>query len=469
MTSEVENILSGEVVRKEGTDKVIGVSTANLVADEKGEVPLSKQSAFQITPVQTPLPETVDYEEPTPEVTEELDLGPAQAAPVEPAAPAEPVVPETPFAAEAPVASAPVLPEAPAEVAEEVVPAEVATPAEEVAPAVGESDTITEAPVEVAAPTELGTVDFNSIIPNIPLVDERPQEEVAEESQEEAPVELPAMPEEIMAEAPTTVNNELFVSDQPTPAVAPAEEAVPNAEANPISSGLVEETLDITPQAPELPVAAEEPVLEGMDEPVNEEPLFPDMPELTPDEPAQDNGPIESVPDAGTPDAGTAEVSPEAQELPQGETLETLGIPGLDFTTEATPEEVGLEEEAPIEGIEVAPEGEETVNYGELSVNSEKLDEIIEKLNDISVSLEDIRSKFDISRDATMMQQTPVMDNVAPVVEQPVAPAQEMQAPVVEAPQAPAQQEEYVDALSQIPGYEDAGVDETPIRSGMFI
>ena len=223
MTSEVENILSGEVVRKEGTDKVIGVSTANLITDEKGEVPLSKQSAFQITPVQTPLPETEEYDEVEPEVTEELDLGTPQAAPVEPAAPAEPVVPETPFAAEAPVENAPVLPEEPATPVAETAPEVPAAPAEEPvapvlpeeAPAVGESDTITEEPVEVAAPTELGTVDFNSIIPNIPLVDERPQEEVAEESQEAAPVELPEMPEEIMAEAPTTVNNELFVSDQP--------------------------------------------------------------------------------------------------------------------------------------------------------------------------------------------------------------------------------------------------------------
>ena len=466
MTSEVENILNGEVVRKEGTDKVIGVSTANLMPDEKGEVPLSKQSAFQIEPVQAPLPETVDYEEPTPEVTEELDLGPEQAVPAEPVAP---VVPETPFAAEAPVEGAPVLPEEPATPVEEAAPEVPVAPAEEAAPvlpeeapAVGESDTITEEPVEVAAPTELGTVDFNSIIPNIPLVDERPQEEVAEETQAEAPVELPEMPEEIMAEAPTTVNNELFVDNQPAQPVAQPE-AEPDADLNPISSGAVEETLDITPQAPELPVAQEEPTLEGMDEPVNEEPLFPDMPELASEEPAQAEGPVE-----GVSEEGPKEETPGSPELPQEETLETLGIPGLDFTEEATPEEVPAEEEAPIEGIEVAQEGEPEVNYGELTVNSEKLDEILEKLNDISISLEDIRSKFDISRETTMLPQEPV----APVMETPVvpeAPAQEMQAPVVDAPQAPAQQEEYVDALSQIPGYEDAGVDETPIKAGMFI
>ena len=101
-------------------------------------------------------------------------------------------------------------------------------------------------------------------------------------------------------------------------------------------------------------------------------------------------------------------------------------------------------------------------------LSSMKAEDIADKIINNTLQPEDIRSKFDISRETTMLPQEPV----APVMETPVvpeAPAQEMQAPVVDAPQAPAQQEEYVDALSQIPGYEDAGVDETPIKAGMFI
>ena len=70
MTSEVENILNGEVVRKVNADKAIGISSANLLPDEKGEVPLSKQSAFEMAPVEAPV-----AAEPTAPVMPEVGVG----------------------------------------------------------------------------------------------------------------------------------------------------------------------------------------------------------------------------------------------------------------------------------------------------------------------------------------------------------------------------------------------------------
>lgn len=181
MTSEIENILNGQVVRKVNADKAIGVSTANLMPDEKGEIPLSKQSAFEIpTAAETQSAAPVITEE----VTEEVDLTQST-----PAVPVEETAP--------------------------IIPTPAVTPTESVV-----SDTISEAPVSVTEPTELGGIDFKSAIPNIPFAEEPQVKEPVET--EVKPVELPKMPDTILAEEPTSVDEGLFVDSPVAPQTAPA-------------------------------------------------------------------------------------------------------------------------------------------------------------------------------------------------------------------------------------------------------
>lgn len=436
MISEVENILNGEVVRKVNADKAIGVSSANLSPDEKGEVPLSKQSAFTIETTQTQTAPAMEapVAPAEPEITEELDLTPSTSA--EPVAPVAAPVEATP-AMDTPVPEVPVAPTEP--VAEPTAPVTEA-PAEPAMP----TDILTDAPVDVVPPTELEGVDFNSIIPNIPLVDERPQEET-QEAPAEAPVELPEMPDQILAEAPTTVDNNLFVD-------TPAEPVV--------ETPVVPET-----PTPEVPAAPAAPATE-------EETLFPEMPEL-PEAPVETELPVEETP----------EDTPEAQVETTEEAIE--GLPGVDFTDAPILPEVGTLEETP----EAPSEGEEPQPVNgmmEYKINDERLDEILDRLNNISDSLDVIREKIEERSEVFNNTQTlPAME--APVLETPTLEAPAMEAPVLDTPAAPAgpsleapvfdqpapapteKQEELVDALSQIPGYDVSSVDDTPIQGGMFI
>ena len=412
MTSEVENILNGQVVRgaNASPDKAIGVSTANLLPDEKGEVPLSKQSAFQIvagpTMTETPAAPVAPAE---PEVSEELDLTPS--APVE--APTAPEAPAAP-AAEAPVEAAPEVPAAP------VVPegnTEPVAPEIPAAPAV--SDTISEAPVDVEVPTGLSEVNFDAIIPNIPLVDERqPADVPAEEEKTEPAVELPQMPDQILAEAPTSVDNNLFV-DAPA---APEVPAAPVAEGD-LFDNAVE--LNEQPAVPaegtpgeETPAMTEEPTPEAAPtevpaEPV--EPLFPDMPT----EPVGE--------------AATEPVAPEEPAMP-----EEAEVPGVEFTdTPAEPEApeapVAEEPASPVEGAYVQPNG-----MGVITFSDEKLQEIIDRLDNIYESVNGLKEII-VDRDNRVDLSAPAM----PEVPMPAAPT------MPEAPAMPQQILHYQDKVKK--------------------
>lgn len=168
MTSEVENIMNGVVVRKVAADKAIGVSTSNLMPNEKGEVPLSKQTNFQIvSPTMTQTPSLV---------TEELDLTPSSDKDLgEQESTLTQVTPTVPII----------------------------------------NDIISDNPVDVVAPTQLDGLDIDSIIPNIPFVsDEDVKKETVEGTVEENNAELPSMPETILAEEPTGIDDNLFVNVQ---------------------------------------------------------------------------------------------------------------------------------------------------------------------------------------------------------------------------------------------------------------
>ena len=187
LTSEVENIMNGSVIRKEGAiDKAIGVSTINLEPDVNGMVPLSNQSAFQL---------------------------------------------------------------------------ETSTLSQPQAP----KDTLEEVPISVAPTENLGS--FNIPSPAAQIVNE----EIPEAEKVDVPlnIAMPQMPDTILAEEPSSVNNDLFATTQienPTPAPAeveptpaPAEVVAAPAEAAPTPSidGVVPAPAEVAPTpAPAEVVAA---------------------------------------------------------------------------------------------------------------------------------------------------------------------------------------------------------------------
>ena len=99
LTSEVENILNGQLESKTENLKAIGVSTANLLPDQNGEVPLSKQGAFSIknstSEVQSEVPSTQPVVTPSQvETTPSNLVEPIAAVSTETPVSAQPAVPE---------------------------------------------------------------------------------------------------------------------------------------------------------------------------------------------------------------------------------------------------------------------------------------------------------------------------------------------------------------------------------------
>ena len=223
MTSELENIKKGMVVSTVQFDtakKIIGVATTNLQPGPDGIAPLEKQGAFQpAAPV-----ETVDF---------------AQAL-----SSAQPQAQET--------------------IEENVVLPVLGTESTLKAPET--SDVILENPVQVESPAGLSGFELPAI--EVPEQPETPEtnEPVALD------IQLPEMPTAVVADAPTTLNENLFEGSttQPesiltaetpktetvvpivenTPAATPATESTPVAE-----TSLVVET---TPATEAVPVTAEE-------------------------------------------------------------------------------------------------------------------------------------------------------------------------------------------------------------------
>ncbi len=411
MTSEIENILNGQVVRKVNADKAIGVSTANLMPDEKGEIPLSKQSAFEIpTAAETQSAAPVTTEE----LTEEVDLTQnTPAVPVEETAP--------------------------------IIPTPAVTPTESVV-----SDTISEAPVSVTEPTELGGIDFKSAIPDIPFAEEPQVKEPVETEVKQ--VELPEMPETILAEEPTSVDEGLFV-DSP---VAPQTVPVVSSEENQESSlpNIVEDNLGSQPSVTE------------------------------------DN--LESQPNIQ--EESKSIFSPEglvAEDIPEDNKIATSGL-----DTSKPEESKQLLNQEFLDAIREIESDE-----------NKKLDSINATLSEVVESLREIKSLFDekkeVIAETTTLEQPAVSSPIpalpqetptdVPVVPTPVesAPAPvaapeptpmvpTMDIPMFEGPslelstgmvQAPNidKENDMVSALDQMDASVLPPVDETPIKGGMFI
>ena len=254
LTSEVENILNGQLESKTENLKAIGVSTANLLPDQNGEVPLSKQGAFSIknstSEVQSEVPSTQPVATPSQVETTPSNLVEPIAAvstetpvsaqpttmPVEPVTVQTPVV-ETPPVANAPVA-APLVEEVPASiVAENSVENPLDDPQISALNALKEAtaneelesinydkagDVLLSSPVDVASPDSLESFSFGAGKDETPVVEKTPV--VSAPVSQAEKVELPQMPTEIIGQEPIGVNESLFAdnkvaSDIPSPVV----------------------------------------------------------------------------------------------------------------------------------------------------------------------------------------------------------------------------------------------------------
>ena len=273
MISEVERIQSGLVeatVEFNTQRKVIGVATTNLLPNENGIVPLSKQGAFQVVEQTV---ETIDFNEATNvvaennvEAIEQLDL-PAMEEPVAPTI-QEPLHEDV-------ITNVPVNVESPQDLSTFKIPEPVAEEEPAIMEPIGPVAVDIQMPEmpETIVANEPSIMDENifesvstqqmteptQVMPETPQMDVQPQTEqfeipsltqseeilnsipTAEETSEEAPMFEPvdtAVPaqEEISIEMPTMEENpELQVTEQPLP-----------EELNPVSEPIKEEINEMT-------------------------------------------------------------------------------------------------------------------------------------------------------------------------------------------------------------------------------
>lgn len=162
MTSEVDNILKGRVeatVEFVNSKRVIGISSAHLTPKEDGVVPLSKQGAF-----------IVNKEEQTAQI-ETLDFS------------------DTPKESGNPTSE---------EVKVDTIPG-LKTPEF--------TDVVVDAPLEVTSPKELS--DFN-VTASSEVVEKQEPQTTIEDAIGTIDIQMPQMPDTIVAEEPKEVNEQLF-------------------------------------------------------------------------------------------------------------------------------------------------------------------------------------------------------------------------------------------------------------------
>ncbi|MDD6272859.1 MAG: hypothetical protein PUA90_05030 [bacterium] len=162
MTSEVDNILKGRVeatVEFVNSKKVIGISSAHLTPKEDGVVPLSKQGAFIVNKEeQTAQIETLDFSD-TPKESGNTDSE---------------------------------------EVKVDAIPG-LKTPEF--------TDVVVDAPLEVTSPKELS--DFN-VTASSEVVEKQEPQTTIEDTIGTIDIQMPQMPDTIIAEEPKEVNEQLF-------------------------------------------------------------------------------------------------------------------------------------------------------------------------------------------------------------------------------------------------------------------
>ena len=391
MTSEVETLLNAQEI-KMGTEKLreIGVSDHNIVPDENGQIKLSNQSAFEKTEVsqETPVPvqeapavtapvqethaataveatveaqQTPVLENPVAQVetatTLQASIPPSEenivTAPVVDATVAEPA-PSTSIQTEIPKSDLEV---SAVEAATEIMNAtkDASQDTSEVIESIdyNRSDTLTEPAVSVSDPNELASLDFGpKEKEELPVLDEK-----KEEIKQTETVDLPPMPEKIIAQEPTEeINTALFETNvgQPTAESTQTQEAT-------VSAPVLESTMNVVP-----PVTESQPVEANAE---NQNLVVPtsdmvvaDNPFIAPSTESTVESAIDNAPE--NMDANLQPQSPEVQ----------------------TPVESTLPSDEPVKEVEIVTESKEEtpVSVFEQLDKEEKVDDTVPTLDSAS-------------------------------------------------------------------------------------
>ena len=395
MTSEIENFLRDDITveRKVEADKAIAVSSANLIAGPNGEVPLSKQSAMSLPTPQVPVEQNAGTD-----VTEEFDLTPA--------------------------------------------PGMTTTPTSAVV-----SDTITEAPVTTESPDKLGALDIGSIIPDIPLVTDKVEETKPQEEEKPTEVTLPENTEKVLAEEPTTINNNLFVGGPSllTPDANMVETELKQEEPNTLDS------LDLGVNTP-----AEQPMTDTLEE------------TTTPEASTSEAAPVEEATVTETETLEPQTLNPSTESVMEEEVKDTEVAPAPVEEAAAPTDLNALEPKEEIPTFNAAPEvtTEElnapvTVEVKEEvkeNISDSKLDLIYNKLCDLENVTKAIleASRKEVEEEAKT-QELPQTPDIPTLPETPLEPTTSEE-----------EKNDVVDALDQIPEPKVDEIDESPIM-GMFV
>ena len=395
MTSEIENFLRDDITveRKVEADKAIAVSSANLIAGPNGEVPLSKQSAMSLPTPQVPVEQNAGTD-----VTEEFDLTPA--------------------------------------------PGMTTTPTSAVV-----SDTITEAPVTTESPDKLGALDIGSIIPDIPLVTDKVEEAKPQEEEKPTEVTLPENTEKVLAEEPTTINNNLFVGGPSllTPDANMVETELKQEEPNTLDS------LDLGVNTP-----AEQPMTDTLEE------------TTTPEASTSEAAPVEEATVTETETLEPQTLNPSTESVMEEEVKDTEVAPAPVEEAAAPTDLNALEPKEEIPTFNAAPEvtteelnapvTEEVKEEVKENISDSKLDLIYNKLCDLENVTKAIleASRKEVEEEAKT-QELPQTPDIPTLPETPLEPTTSEE-----------EKNDVVDALDQIPEPKVDEIDESPIM-GMFV
>ena len=395
MTSEIENFLRDDITveRKVEADKAIAVSSANLIAGPNGEVPLSKQSAMSLPTPQVPVEQNAGTD-----VTEEFDLTPA--------------------------------------------PGMTTTPTSAVV-----SDTITEAPVTTESPDKLGALDIGSIIPDIPLVTDKVEEAEPQEEEKPTEVTLPENTEKVLAEEPTTINNNLFVGGPSllTPDANMVETELKQEEPNTLDS------LDLGVNTP-----AEQPMTDTLEE------------TTTPEASTSEAAPVEEATVTETETLEPQTLNPSTESVMEEEVKDTEVAPAPVEEAAAPTDLNALEPKEEIPTFNAAPEvtteelnapvTEEVKEEVKENISDSKLDLIYNKLCDLENVTKAIleASRKEVEEEAKT-QELPQTPDIPTLPETPLEPTTSEE-----------EKNDVVDALDQIPEPKVDEIDESPIM-GMFV
>ena len=437
MTSEVNNILNGQVVVKVNDLKQIAVASSTIKPDESGIAPLEKQDAFivqaenDMSNMQQAAP---TLESPTQETPEMVN----------------PTVSEMAVGVNQPIETEVEPPSLDAETLEKNAQASIE---EGVVDSIdyqkpNDNGILTAPPVDVADASKQDQINISSLPDKIVEgIDNLLKEEPVQENAIQ-PMDMPVMDQEIPAQEPTAQDNRLFVGtaeqqNQQTPEVVDTPFTVPAVDTTvPNDINTVQE-----PVASEMP--AQEPTVEL--EPIAEPVIEPIAPTIeTQDEPKVEENNNESVFDNYTEMSDTPQTDIPLTENTVGEMPSFDNFAGNQNMEPIFPEQNELNEVLPFQTI-----GEEAVNNAQkptLHDDETLVQNIIQKINELSEMLNEYKNQIDELVELTKEYKSKAVEQEPVLNEQPILGELTSSQPTVEEP---------VNEINSINSFDS--VDNTPI------